>query len=311
MSQSYDIIGDVHGRADALEELLEKLGYVETNGVYKHPEDRQVIFLGDLVDKGPQQRRVVEIAKAMTDAGEAYTIMGNHEFNAICYAEKNAEGEFIRSHTDMHTQQHQKFLDEYEFGSEEYLEVIEWFKTLPVYMDFPDFRVVHACWDDENIAKMMPYLERDNTLIEDAYAAYGRKQEPFHSAFDSVVKGPEVKLPGDASYLDANGHTRTQGRVLWWASPQTPNSEKISTGKKPMDKKLAHELDMAEKLRLDFMTSSKPTFIGHYYLNGPARHVSNDVTLLDYHGQVTAYSWNEGDAKQTKNRFIEIPSNAY
>ena len=49
----YDLIGDTHGHADALQKLLEQLGYAKQKGVYRHPE-RQAIFLGDFIDRGPR-----------------------------------------------------------------------------------------------------------------------------------------------------------------------------------------------------------------------------------------------------------------
>jgi hypothetical protein len=50
-----------------------------------HP-DRQAIFVGDLIDRGPRQVESVEIVRSMVDAGAAQIAMGNHEFNAIAYA---------------------------------------------------------------------------------------------------------------------------------------------------------------------------------------------------------------------------------
>ena len=79
----FDIIGDVHGHADELELLLDRLGYVEVNGVRQHPEGRQAVFLGDLIDRGPAIRRVLERVKGMTDHGSAMAVMGNHELNAF------------------------------------------------------------------------------------------------------------------------------------------------------------------------------------------------------------------------------------
>ena len=66
----YDIIGDVHGEADALERLLGKLGYAPVDGCWQH-SSRQVIFLGDFIDKGPQQKRVLEIVMPMVQEGHA------------------------------------------------------------------------------------------------------------------------------------------------------------------------------------------------------------------------------------------------
>jgi len=83
VSSGYDVIGDVHGCASQLEVLLHKLGYeTGASGEYRHPE-RQAIFVGDLIDRGGEQLRVLEVVKAMVDAGSALIVMGNHEFNAL------------------------------------------------------------------------------------------------------------------------------------------------------------------------------------------------------------------------------------
>lgn len=48
-----DFIGDIHGHADKLVALLQKLGYTKINGSYAHPE-RKVLFVGDYIDRGPK-----------------------------------------------------------------------------------------------------------------------------------------------------------------------------------------------------------------------------------------------------------------
>ena len=65
-----DIIGDVHGQAEELEALLKKLGYELRAGSYRHPE-RKTLFLGDLIDRGPHNRRVIALVRAMQEAGTA------------------------------------------------------------------------------------------------------------------------------------------------------------------------------------------------------------------------------------------------
>ena len=110
----YDIIGDIHGCADTLRALLTKLDYEKRDGVYRHP-DRQVIFLGDFIDRGPQQREVIDIARGMVEAGSALAVMGNHEFNAIAYHTPDPEGDgFLRPHSEKNRKQHRAFLDAYE-----------------------------------------------------------------------------------------------------------------------------------------------------------------------------------------------------
>ena len=49
--QGYDLVGDIHGHADPLHRLLEKLDYAEVEGVFRHPE-RKMIFVGDFIDRG-------------------------------------------------------------------------------------------------------------------------------------------------------------------------------------------------------------------------------------------------------------------
>ena len=75
----FDIIGDIHGCYDELTILLDKLGYQNRDGTFAHPEGRQAIFLGDLVDRGPASDKVLELAMTMTNAGAALCIAGNHE----------------------------------------------------------------------------------------------------------------------------------------------------------------------------------------------------------------------------------------
>jgi protein phosphatase len=71
----FDIVGDIHGCADELEELLARLGYSEG----RHPEGRKVVFLGDLVDRGPRVPDVLRIAMDMVKAGTALCVPGNHD----------------------------------------------------------------------------------------------------------------------------------------------------------------------------------------------------------------------------------------
>src|SRR5206468_2024040 len=66
----FDIIGDVHGCCDELEELLGKLGYGD--GMWRHPGGRKAVFLGDLVDRGPRIPDVLRLVMAMVEAETAY-----------------------------------------------------------------------------------------------------------------------------------------------------------------------------------------------------------------------------------------------
>jgi protein phosphatase len=79
----FDIVGDVHGCADELILLLEKLGYrVDLDGANTHvtpPEGRKLVFAGDLVDRGPRTPDVLRIAMAAVRSGCGYVVQGNHD----------------------------------------------------------------------------------------------------------------------------------------------------------------------------------------------------------------------------------------
>ncbi|MET9390796.1 polynucleotide kinase-phosphatase [Streptomyces sp. NPDC006624] len=86
----FDIIGDIHGCAAELEALLGKLGY--TDGV--HPEGRTAVFVGDLVDRGPDSPGVLRRVMSMVKSGNALCVPGNHE---------NKYGRHLRGRKVQHT----------------------------------------------------------------------------------------------------------------------------------------------------------------------------------------------------------------
>ena len=85
----FDIIGDVHGCADELEDLLTTLGYevveryegigLDAGPLYRHPDGRQAVFVGDLVDRGPDTPGVLRLVMGMVGDGDALCVCGNHE----------------------------------------------------------------------------------------------------------------------------------------------------------------------------------------------------------------------------------------
>ena len=130
---NYDIIGDIHGQVNKLTTLLDKLGYIKEQGIYQQ-EGHQAVFVGDFVDRGKQQKQVINIVRPMIDTGKALAVMGNHEFNAICYHSLNTNTKdlYLREHNEKNFEQHEAFLNEYPVGHAETNDVINWFKTLPL-----------------------------------------------------------------------------------------------------------------------------------------------------------------------------------
>ncbi len=75
----FDIVGDVHGCCDELEELLAKLGYAGGG----HPDVRRAIFVGDLVDRGPRIVDVLRLVRNMCEDGHAFCVPGNHDWKLV------------------------------------------------------------------------------------------------------------------------------------------------------------------------------------------------------------------------------------
>jgi len=89
----FDIIGDVHGCCDELEELLGRLGYEKSAAshpdaepglvAYSHPQGRKAIFVGDLVDRGPRVLDSLQLAMSMAANGSALCVPGNHDVKLL------------------------------------------------------------------------------------------------------------------------------------------------------------------------------------------------------------------------------------
>jgi protein phosphatase len=80
----FDVIGDVHGCRDEVTALLEQLGYVTAAAegagpILRHPQGRKAVFLGDLVDRGPDTPGVLRLVMAMVEGGSALCVPGNHD----------------------------------------------------------------------------------------------------------------------------------------------------------------------------------------------------------------------------------------
>ncbi|MBU0903998.1 MAG: bis(5'-nucleosyl)-tetraphosphatase PrpE [Firmicutes bacterium] len=74
----YDIIGDIHGCYEELLELLKVLGYEQKNGTFIHPDGRNLAFVGDAADRGPQSLAVWQLLFNLEDAKKLFYCPGNH-----------------------------------------------------------------------------------------------------------------------------------------------------------------------------------------------------------------------------------------
>ena len=295
----YDIIGDIHGRATKLINLLEKLGYQKIGGVYQK-NGHQAIFVGDFIDRGGEEKQLLEIVRSMMANGYAQAVMGNHEFNAICYHTPDDNGGYLRSHNHDHTQQHQAFLDEYPVNAPETQEMLAWFKTLPLFLEIDGFRVIHACWDEKTIAQIKPLLNENNCLKSEHYPQASEKGTFWFQAIETLLKGPELTLPDHNLFTDKDGTPRHKVRIKWWRKNLQTYQQAAVVSAAGREKIPDEPIPATENL-VEYPDNAPPVFFGHYWFTGQPRVISPNTVCLDYSaaraGQLVAYRFNPAQSQ--------------
>lgn len=308
----YDLIGDIHGQGDRLERILSDLGYQKTQSGYRHSE-RTALFLGDLIDRGHQNRQVIRIVRGMVENDQAKAILGNHELNAIGFHEIDQDtGLPLRLHDEKNIKQHKTFLDEYPLNHPDTESVISWFKTLPVFLDMEKFRVVHACWDDESIEVLRPFLTNQDILTEDGLQnVYKARTGPFKAA-EILLKGPEISLPEGFQIIDKSNHARTQVRVKWWAEDEGPRTYRSLALTRTEILATLPDLQADHvELPVQYGSHEPMVFFGHYSLDPVSQHLAqaSNAICLDFSGAkdppITAYTW-LGDEDADRSRVIQV-----
>lgn len=220
-----DIIADVHGEIEALCELMRHLGYASGG---THPEDRRIVFLGDLTDRGPDSLAVVELVSSLVDSERAQCVLGNHDLNILLNHEK-AENKWFFGKPFLHEG---RVIPQKPACDGERDRVVAFFDTLPLALERSGLRVVHACWKRE-----MVDVARTAT---GARELYGRYHDLIEAGFESrqeldpvdrrlqhqnrnpvkmITSGPEERADREFA---AGGKLRREQRVPWWKRYDDP-----------------------------------------------------------------------------------------
>ena len=321
---NYIIIGDIHGQAGKLEQLLRRLGFVEVAGVFK-PARRsseyrnpRLVFLGDFIDRGPDNHRVIEIVRQLMAEGHALAVMGNHEFNAICYHTLHPDtGLPLRLHSAKNQTQHASFLAEYPLGEKTTRDVIDWFMTLPLFLKLDTstdsltriptppttrpqcdcLRAVHACWDKEDIGYLAERLGEPAVMDQCFLLEAACEGTRAFAAIETLLKGPEIPLPAGSSFFDKDGYKRTCIRYRWWSGGETYR-EVALVGSEQLATIPDTPLSGTQHTNA-YPAEAPPIFFGHYWLNGEPRLLTRNAVCLDYSagkdGALVAYHWHHSD----------------
>lgn len=313
---NYDIVGDIHGHAGKLRGLLAKLGYSERGGSWRHPS-RMAIFVGDFIDRGPEQLATVDIARRMIDSGAALAVMGNHEFNAIAWhtPDPRQPGEFLRPRNSrVNQKQHEQFLAEVRYDAKLHAEVTDWFLTLPLWLDLPGLRVVHACWHAGFMAQLAPHLHQGKFLTRELMVdatlepfSVAEKDDASFSVFkavEAITKGIELGLPNGGSFSDKDGHSRDRVRLRWWDSAATDFRSAAMLPESQRQSFPASEIPAHARLP---QASLSPVFFGHYWMEGVPKRQSRSAVCVDYSagkgGDLVAYRW-DGEVEPQPGKFV-------
>jgi hypothetical protein len=326
----YDIIGDIHGCANKLKGLLQKLAYEKRGGIYQHPE-RKAIFVGDVIDRGDQQVETLELVRAMVEAKSALIVMGNHEFNAISYATPNPEtpGEHMRPHNGKNRAQHKDFVEQVQIHAGLYSECIEWFKTMPLYLELDGLRVVHACWNERAVNLVRQWIVPDKPMSTEFVIRANQQGTYEHWAIEILLKGPEVDLRkyGQPDFKIPGDHLRHDARIRWWNPDATtlrelaemPPGTEIASGE-PYPQ-LPDDACYEEETRYDY-EEDVPVLYGHYWRKWNPEEIlewspskgqdwTSNTACVDFSavkgGPLVAYQW-DGESVVSPMKYVAFPS---
>lgn len=315
----YDVIGDIHGQDAKLEALLTHLGYTPDGKGYRAPAGRQAVFLGDLIDRGPGQIRVLETVRAMVDTGQARCIMGNHEFNAVafvtpdprkpgeCYRVNRIDGPKSRKNRVHHAE----FLAQVGEGSEAHRSWVEWFRSLPVCLDLGGIRVVHGTWHPESVQALADLGWRDGVLLDDALMA--RLHEKDARGHESLAMrarkrltcGLEIDLP-EGKAIEKDGHVFDNLRIADWRHGAKTLREVALVPEG--NESLLEGMEWPAELVLTHITGS-PVFVGHHWFNGHPVVESPKLACLDWsaakRGPLVAYRW-DGEDELSNDKLVAV-----
>ncbi|HTU18850.1 MAG TPA: metallophosphoesterase [Gemmataceae bacterium] len=221
-----DILGDIHGEIDALRLLLRRLGYAPDGS---HAEGRRLIFVGDLVDRGPDSPAVIDLVRQLLASERAQCVLGNHELNILLGRRKPDNIWFF--HHELTAGHRAAARPQVWIEPQAQEAILAFFATLPLALERSDVRVVHACWHEEKIA-----LVRQATDTEKLHRAQQERIEADicrrglsgpsatlarqnEDAVKLLTSGPEAIAD---TPFEAMGQIRHERRVAWWLDYMGP-----------------------------------------------------------------------------------------
>ncbi len=303
----YDIIGDIHGQATILKKLLLELGYKKTESGYAHPE-RKAIFVGDFINRGPEIKKTIRKVRTMVENGNALAILGNHEINAIIYDLKFKTGDPSTKSGNKNFYALFKTMNQFIANQEELVDHLKWMRTLPLFLDLGDIRIVHACWSQPAIDYIKENIAEGKIKKKIFREIYRNPKSEMGKSIWTLTKGIDFRLPGDLKIINNKGVSPRTFRMRWWEDPHEKTFEQMSFESKfslpnyTIPKQIIPENYVYPK-------DEPIVFFGHYCRgNGPFI-VKQNICCVDscVNGtkKLTAYRWN-GEKTLREENLIQV-----
>ena len=183
---------------------------------------------------------------------------------------------------------------------------MSWFRSLPIWLDLPGLRVVHACWHEPSRKTLKPFLDEIGRFTEVGILESYRHGSDAHAAVEILLKGPEERLPAGIHFFDKDGHKREEVRLRWWDQDVT-TFRKAALGMDGRENEIPDS-----KLPIDYRYhETKPVFFGHFWPEGQPKITTPNAACLDFsvakEGYLTAYRWS-GERELAEKSLVSVPS---
>lgn len=303
----YDIIGDVHGQATQLKKLLLKMGYEKRNGSYRHPS-RKAIFVGDFINRGSEIRKTIRIVQTMVEEGNAMAILGNHEINAIIYHLKDKQGSLLVKKPSKYYLALYKTINEFSMNQAEWNEALQWMRTLPLFLDLGEIRVVHACWSGDAV-KVAQSIYTEGKIKRKAFRTiYKKAEDDITKSVWLLTKGVYLRMPADLRVRNNKGVTPRMIRMEWWDAPENKTFNQLSFESKFSLPEYTVPREILPKT-FPYPEDAPPVFFGHYCRGTGPFILKDNVCCVDScvtgSGVLTAYRW-DGEKQLSAEKMVQV-----
>lgn len=214
---------------------------------WSHQDGRKLVFIGDLIDRGPASLEVAQLVKRLCERGDALCLMGNHELNLV---------EWYHGRTKP-KRSNRATIEDVKRREGLWRPILDFFESLPLAIELQDLRATHAVWHQGCLDELEPILSLpapSHTISppEDFSPhiklhtpfAFGKHRPglPDHQYVDEsfglqwersleiLLKGHETDVP--EPFLDNEGNLRSKIRAEWWHQdhPEVPKDKRIVFG---------------------------------------------------------------------------------